>query len=367
MKNNIIETEQEPSVPSKLIDDIIRLIEDTRRAVAFTVNAGLSMLYWQIGRRINEEVLGNTRGDYGKQILATLSQQLKREYGKGFSYSALTRMVSFAELYPNKEIVVSLIQELSWTHFIALIPLKDPLQREFYTEMCRVEGWSVRTLRKKIDSMLYERTAISRKPEELVSGEIGELREKGRMSPDLVFRDPYVLDFLDLKDTYSERDLENAILRELESFLLELGAGFTFVERQKRMMIDNEDFYLDLLFFHRKLRRLIAMELKLGRFKAAYKGQMELYLRWLKKHGMEERENEPLGLILCAGGSHEQIELLELDRSSIRVAEYLTELPPRELLEKKLHAAIRRAREQLERRGDGEALRKNLEELGYGE
>ena len=367
MENEIIEIEGEPSVSPKLIEDIKKLIEDTRQAVAFAVNAGLTMLYWQIGRRINKEVLGNTRGGYGKQILATLSQQLKREYGKGFSYSALTRMVRFAEKFPDKEIVVSLIQELSWTHFIALIPLKDDLQRQFYTEMCRAEGWSVRTLRKKMATMLYERTAISRKPEKLVSGEIAELREKGKMSPDLVFRDPYVLDFLDLRDTYSERDLEQAILRELESFLLELGVGFTFVERQKRMVIDDEDFYLDLLFFHRKLRRLIAIELKLGRFKAAYKGQMELYLRWLKKHGMEEGENEPLGLILCAEGSHEQIELLELDRSSIRVAEYLTELPPRELLEEKLHAAIRRARAQLEQRGNGEAIGKNREELGYGE
>jgi len=367
MGSEIIEIEGEPSVSPKLIEDIKKLIEDTRQAVAFTVNAGLTMLYWQIGRRINKEVLGNTRGGYGKQILATLSQQLSREYGKGFSYSALTRMVRFAEKFPDKEIVVSLIQELSWTHFIALIPLKDNLQRQFYTEMCRVEGWSVRTLRKKMNSMLYERTAISRKPEKLVSGEIAKLRDKGKMSPDLVFRDPYVLDFLDLRDTYSERDLEQAILRELELFLLELGAGFTFVERQKRMVIDDEDFYLDLLFFHRKLRRLIAIELKLGRFKAAYKGQMELYLRWLKKHGMEEGENEPLGLILCAEGSHEQIELLELDRSSIRVAEYLTELPPRELLEEKLHAAIRRAREHLERRGNGEAIGKNMEELGYGE
>ena len=184
MGSEVIETEKGHGVPSKLIDDIRKLIEDTRRAVAFTVNAGLSMLHWQIGRRINKEVLGNTRGDYGKQILATLAQQLGREYGKGFSYSALTRMVRFAEIFPEKEIVVSLMQELSWTHFIALIPLKDPLQREFYAEMCRVEGWSVRALRKKMDSMLYERTAISRKPEETVSGEIAELRDRGKMSPE---------------------------------------------------------------------------------------------------------------------------------------------------------------------------------------
>lgn len=216
--------------------------------------------------------------------------------------------------------------------------------------MCRVERWSVRALRKKIDSMLYERTAISKKPEKLAKQELAELRADDKVSPDLVFRDPYVLDFLNLKDTYSESDLESAILRELESFILELGAGFTFVARQKRMSIDNEDFYLDLLFFHRKLKRLIAVELKLGKFKVAYKGQMELYLRWLKKHEKEEDENDPLGLILCAEGSHEQIELLELDKSSIKIAEYLTELPPKYLLEKKLHKAIQKSKLLLEQR-----------------
>jgi predicted nuclease of restriction endonuclease-like (RecB) superfamily len=218
--------------------------------------------------------------------------------------------------------------------------MKDPLQREFYAEMCRLERWSVRTLRERIGSMLYERTAISRKPEETIRQELASLRADDRLSPDLVFRDPYVLDFLNLKDSWSERDLEASILRELESFLLELGAGFTFVARQKRMTIDNEDFYLDLLFYHRKLRRLVAIDLKLEKFKAADKGQMELYLRWLKRHEMEAAEGTPIGLILCAEGSHEQIELLRLDDAGIRVAEYLTELPPRELLQAKLHAAL---------------------------
>jgi len=253
-----------------------------------------------------------------------------------------------AETFPDEGIVSTLWRQLSWSHFKEILYLKDSLQREFYAAMCRAEGWSVRTLRKRIDSMLYERTAISKKPEELAKEELSELQEEDRMSPDLVFRDPYVLDFLNLKDTFSERDLEAAILRELESFLLELGVGFTFVARQKRMVIDNEDHYLDLLFFHRKLRRLVAIELKLGRFKAAYKGQMELYLRWLEKHGTEEGEASPLGLILCAEGSHEQIELLELDKTSIHVAEYLTELPPKEVLERKLRAAIETARAQLE-------------------
>ena len=337
-----------PLVQDKLLGDIRRLIEETRSAVATTVNAGLTMLYWRIGKRINGEILEGERANYGKQILATLSQELTRDYGAGFSYSSLTRMVSFAQAFPDRRIVATLSRQLSWSHFKEILPLKDPLQHEFYAAMCRAEGWSVRTLRKKIDSMLYERTAISKKPEELAKKELAELQEEDRMSPDLVFRDPYVLDFLNLKDTFSERDLETAILRELESFLLELGVGFTFVARQKRMVIDNEDYYLDLLLFHRKLRRLVAIELKLGKFKAAYKGQMELYLRWLERHETEEGEESPLGLILCAEGAHEQIELLELDKASIHVAEYLTELPPKDVLERKLRTAIETARAQLE-------------------
>lgn len=336
---------------SNFYQDIRRLIEEARCTVASTVNAAMTMLYWQIGRRINDAILKGERAEYGKEIVVSLARQLVLEYGNNFSEKNLRRMIQFANVYPSKEIVVSLIRHLSWTHFIALIPLKEPLQREFYAQMCRVERWNVLTLRKKIDSMLYERTAISKKPEKLAKQELAELRANNTISPDLVFRDPYVLDFLNLKDTYSESDLEAAILKELESFILELGAGFTFVARQKRMTIDNEDFYLDLLLFHRKLKRLVAVELKLGKFKAAYKGQMELYLRWLRKYEKEVDENDPLGLILCAEGSHEQVELLELHKSSIKIAEYLTELPPKELLENKLHAAIEKSRALLEQRG----------------
>ena len=288
------------------------------------------------------------RGDYGKEIVATLSRQLTGDYGNNFNEKNLRRMIQFAEVFPDKEIVVSLIRQLSWTHFIALIPLKDDLQRDFYAEMCRIERWSVRTLRKKIGGMLYERTAISKKPEKLIEKDLAALREEGRLTPDLVFRDPYFLDFLGLKDTFSEKDLGSSILREMESFILELGAGFSFVARQKRITVDNEDYYLDLLFFHRKLKRLIAIELKLGKFKAAYKGQMELYLRWLEKYEKEPGEVTSLGLILCAGKTSEQIELLQLDKSGIKVAEYMTELPKRELLEQKLHKAVELARKRLE-------------------
>lgn len=284
-----------------LLGDLRQMIDETRQSVAATVNVALTTLYWRIGKRINEEILKGERAEYGQQILATLSQELVRDYGNGFSYSALTRMVKLSEVFPDPKIVATLSQTLSWSHFIELLPLERPLQRDFYAEMCRLERWTVRTLRQKIDSMLYERTAISGKPEELIRHELDALRNEDRLTPDLVFKDPYFLDFLGLRDRYLEKDLEDAILRELEQFLLELGAGFSFIARQKRIQVDNDDYYLDLLFFNRKLRRLVAVELKLGDFKPADKGQMELYLRWLDKYERQDDENPPIGLVLCAG------------------------------------------------------------------
>ena len=328
-----------------LLHEIRALIEDARRQVAHAANAGLSIAYWRIGKRLLTENLTDGRGEYGQQILASLAQQLEREYGKGFSYSALTRMARFAELFPDERILVSLIQELTWTHFIALLPLKDPLAREFYAEMCRVERWSVRTLRQKIGGMLFERTALSKNSPEVVRQELATLRD-GQMTPDIVFRDPYLLDFLGLSGAYSEKDLEAAILREMESFLLEMGNGFCFVERQKRMSVGGDDFYLDLLFYHRHLRRLVAIELKLEKFQPSHKGQMELYLRWLDKHERAAGEEPPIGLILCASADAEQVELLQLDEASIRVAEYLVELPPVAVLRERLHRAIEHARER---------------------
>ncbi len=265
-----------------------------------------------------------------------------------YSEKNLRRMMQFGEAFPDEQIVVSLIRQLTWTHFLALIPLKKPLQRDFYSEMCRLEKWDVRTLRKKIGSMLYERTAISKKPDELIRYELDQLRHEDQLSPDMVFRDPYLLDFLGLSDRYIEKDLEDAILREIETFLLELGVGFTFVARQKRVMVDNDDYYLDLLFFHRGLRRLVAIELKMRAFRPADKGQMELYLRWLEKYEMKEGEELPIGLILCAGKKQETVELMALEQSGIRVAEYLTELPSREALEARLHQAIAAAHHRRE-------------------
>ncbi|MFO0824913.1 MAG: YhcG family protein [Gemmataceae bacterium] len=272
---------------------------------------------------------------------------MAEDYGNGYSRPNLFRMVRFAEVFPDREIVSTLSAKLGWSHFVEIIPLKKELQREFYAEMCRVERWSVRTLRDKIGGMLYERTALSKKPEDLAKQELTALRTSDQISPDLVFRDPYFLDFLGLKDTFSEHDLEDAILRDMESVLLELGVGFTFVARQKRIVIDGEDFYLDLLFYHRKLRRLVAIDLKLGKFEAADKGQMELYLRYLDKHEREPGEESPLGLILCESAGEEQVELLQLGESGIRVASYLTDLPPKALLERKLRAAAELARARL--------------------
>jgi predicted nuclease of restriction endonuclease-like (RecB) superfamily len=337
---------------SLLVRDVRQMIEETRSMVATAVNAGLTMLYWNIGKRIREEILRGKRAEYGQEIVASLGRELVDEYGNGFTMKNLRRMIQFAEVFPDEEIVAALRRQLSWTHFLALIPLKDPLQREFYADMCRIERWSVRTLRKNIDSMLYDRTAISRKPEEVIRYELANLRKQDQLTPELVFRDPYVLDFLGLKDRYLEKDLEDAILRELESFLLEFGAGFAFVARQRRIQIDDDDFYIDLLFYHRSLHRLIAIDLKLGNFKAEYKGQMELYLRWLDKYEKQPGEESPLGIILCAGKKEEQIELLELNRSGIHVAEYLTELPPRKLLAEKLHRAIKTAKARLEAHND---------------
>lgn len=336
-----------PAIPKILIQEVRSLIESARQDVARAVNSALVTLYWHVGRRIQLDILKEKRAGYGQQIVAALGRELEREFGRGFNEKSLHRMIQFAEAFPDEKIVAALRRQLGWTHFKALIPMDDPLKRDFYAEMCRIENWSTRTLEKKIGGMLYERTALSRKPEALVRHELAQLRERDQLTPDLVFKDPYFLDFLGLKDRYLEKDLEDAILREMEGFILELGAGFSFMARQKRISVDDADYYLDLLFYNRKLRRLVAIDLKLDRFKAEYKGQMELYLRWLERHEMQPGEESPVGLILCAGKSDEQVELLRLSESGIRVAAYLTELPPRAVLEKRLHEAVRRARARL--------------------
>ncbi len=352
-KQSSLQPQSTPSSSSEtdsLLHDLRHLIDHARTSIALTVNAGLTMTYWQVGNRVLKEILQGERAEYGKTIVATVSQQLTLQYGKGFSEKSLHRMIQFTELFPDEQILAALLRQLSWTHFTILIPIKDAVKRNFYTEMCRIERWNYRTLQKKISSMLFERTALSKKPESLIQAEIEMLRKEDRLTPDLVFRDPYFLEFLNLNDRYYEKDLEDAIMRELEQFLLELGSGFSFLARQKRIIVDDEDFHMDLLFFNRDLKRLVVIELKLDDFKVEYKGQMELYLRWLDKHERRPGEESPIGLILCAGKKQERIELLELNQAGIHVAEYLTMLPSKEVLREGLHKAIEHARKRLEER-----------------
>lgn len=324
-----------------LIQDLRQIIEQARGHVAATANYELTMMYWHIGERINREVLGNERADYGKQIVSAVSTQLQAEYGKkGLEPRSIWRMMQFAQEFPDLEIVSAVSTKITWSHIIEILSLKDDLQREFYLTFAASERWSVRHLRKEIDGMLFERTAISGKPDEFIKKELSTLRDDNLMSPDLVFKSPYFLEFTGLKGFYSEKSLEDCLVTHLEQFIIELGNGFSFVARQKRMIIDGEDFYLDLLFYHRRLHRLIAVDLKKGRFKAEYKGQMELYLRWLESHEMEPGEEPPLGLLLCTEGSEEQIELLQLDKAGIKVAQYLTELPPRHVLMQQIRKSL---------------------------
>lgn len=342
-KKQIVENLQ----TKNLVTDLRALIDEAKTRVARTVNRELIVLCWKIGERINTEVLFGDRADYGKEIVKELSKALTREYGKGFGRSNLFNMLKFQQYFSDYEIVQTLSGQLSWSHFVQLIGIEDKLKREFYAEISRIERWSVRTLKEKIANQLFERTAIARKPFAEIENNLTELKKSNHLGADLIFRDPYVLDFLNLDEAHNESELEQAILDELQKFLLELGSGFCFVDRQKRMTIDGEDYYLDLLLYQRDLGCLVAIELKMGKFKAADKGQMELYLRWLDKYEKRQNETSPIGLVLCTSKSQEHVELLQLDKSNIRVAEYLTKMPPKEVLENKLHQTL----EMLARKG----------------
>jgi len=323
----------------KLFTDLSKLIEQSRHQVAMQANSTLTILFWQVGKRINDDILQNQRAEYGKQIVSTVSAQLETSYGRNFAEKNVRRMMQFAEIFSEMQIVVPLARQLSWSHFLILIPLKTNEQRMFYAELSIEGTLGKRELRKQITNKAFERT------------EIANIQvTQNNNFPTNTFKDPYLLDFLGLQNGYLEKDIETAILHELEKFILELGKGFAFVERQKRMIIDGEDFYLDLLFYHRSLKRLVAIELKLGKFQAKHKGQMELYLKWLNKNERQENEETPIGLILCAESSKEQVELLEMHRDGIMVAEYWTELPSKKELERKLHSALIEAKERFERK-----------------
>ena len=333
-----------------LYNKIIDRIEKSKRGLALKVNEEMTLLYWNIGKDINDNILNNKKAEYGKTIIKKLSQRLVIKYGRGYGERNLFRMLKFYEYFPNIEILSTLSTKLSWSHFVELLQIKDNLKREFYTTMCKNEFWSVRTLRERISSALFERTAISKKPEQTIVNDLKLLNEENKMTTDLFFKDPYILDFLDLKDTYSEKDLESAILSELERFILEMGNDFAFLAKQKRITIDGEDFYIDLLFYHRKMKRLVVIELKLDKFRPEYKGQVELYLKWLDKYERAEGEESPIAIILCATKSDMVAQLLELGNSGIHVAQYLTEYVPKEILEQKFMNSIENAKIQLQQR-----------------
>ncbi|MFJ1354391.1 YhcG family protein [Capnocytophaga canimorsus] len=323
-----------------LLSELSVLIENGQQQIVYYANSTLTLVFWQVGKRINEDVLNNERATYGKRIVPMIANELESKYGRNFTEKNIRRMMQFAEVFPDFQIVVPLARQLSWSHFLILIPLKNHEARMFYAELAVSENLGKRELRKQITTKAFERMQIANLQV-----------QQSEIIPINTFKDPYLLDFLGLRSDYLEKDIETAILHKLESFILELGRGFAFVERQKRMIVDGEDFYLDLLFFHRKLKRLIAIELKIGKFQAKHKGQMELYLKWLNKYERQEGEEAPIGLILCAENSKEQVELLEIHKDGIMVAEYWTELPPKKQLEKKLHEAFIEARQQFENKG----------------
>ncbi|MFC2996394.1 YhcG family protein [Acinetobacter sichuanensis] len=330
-----------------LSQDIIALVHSAKQRAAVSVNAELTLLYWTVGQRIQQEILKGERAEYGLQVIANLAKTLTQQLGKGWSKRNLAQMIKFAQLFPDLNIVQAVTAQLSWTHFVQLLSIDDAIKREFYLAMAVQERWSTRTLDERIGSMLFERTAISKKPEQTILQELAQLQNKGVVHQQLLLKDPYILDFLDLNDRYLEKDLEDAILRDIEQFLLELGSGFSFIARQKRIQIDEDDFYIDLLFYNRKLKRLVAIDLKTEKFRHSHKSQMELYLRWLAKYEQEEGENPPLGIIFCTSKKYEQIELLDLESSGIHVAEYMTVLPPKEILEQRLHLAMEHAKQRL--------------------
>ena len=343
--DNNLQILQQPE-SAVLFNDVCLIIDQARRHVATYVNVEACLMNWHVGKRIKEDVLYNQRAEYGKQILKNLSVKLTERYGTGWGTEKLKHCVRSAYLFSEDDIMYAARTQLTWTHLRSLMSLKDSLERQFYMEMCRIEHWDTRTLDEKIDSQLYQRTAISQRPEEVIRSELKELREEDTLNPDIVFRSTYFLDMLGLPDVFSEKDLENSILNQLLEFIKELGSDFTFVDRQKRITVDSEDYFIDLLFFHRGLRRLVAIDLKLGKFKPAYEGQMRLYLRYLNKNDRKPWEEEPIGLILCSEGNTEHIQYFMLDDDSdIRVAQYYTELPSKELLADRLQRAIAIARE----------------------
>ncbi|MCL2099318.1 MAG: PDDEXK nuclease domain-containing protein [Oscillospiraceae bacterium] len=303
------------------------------------MNREIALMYWEVGVHINSIILDGERAAYGKNILATLSTKLIEVYGNSFYVENIYRMMRFAKVFIDFEILSTASTKLSWSHFCEIMRVKTEEGRLFYAHDAVERNLGVHALRKEISRKAFERREIANT----------QLSEVSKV-PFNTFKDPFLLDVLGLKDNYLEADLEQAILLGIESFILEFGHGLTFVAKQKRMTMDGVDFKLDLLFYSRELRRLIAIDLKLDMFKPAHKGQMEFYLKWLDRYDRYEGENPPIGLILCAKAHRGQIELMELDKSGIAVAEYWTVLPPKAEFEHKIQEILLEARERLERR-----------------
>lgn len=329
---------------ARISEGVSRIIEQARHTIAVYLNSEVSMTYWRIGAYIAGELdaIGDER--YGSKIVATVSRQLTEQFGKGYTRDAIFRMVKVARAYPDAEIVGTLSRQLTWSHFIELAQMSEPTKRLFYQQLAIINHWSVRQLRDQEDSMAYERSLIAAKPEDEQVATLTNVT-CGEISPEVIIKSSYIVDFLGLKGVYSESKLEDAVVEQLERFIMELGQDFAFLERQKRISIDSTDYYLDLLFYHRKLRRLFAIDLKLGKFKPEYKGQMELYLKYLSRYEKQPGEEEPVGLLLCSEGNTEHIELLMLGEQNIKVAQYLTILPDKKWFIDKLNRSILIAKE----------------------
>lgn len=318
------------------------MVDQSRHSVAITVNSALCILNYSIGRHILDVIGYKAYDGYGKSILVTVSQRLTAEYGRGFTYSALTRMIKVAATF-DKEMFATASQTLSWSHFIELATIEDDTKRLYYQQLAAHNHWSLRELRRREEAMDYERSLVAAKPEGEILSALNA--PNPTTNPEVMLKSSYVVDFLGLRGFYTEKELEMAISAQLERFILELGNGFAFLERQKRISVDGIDYYIDLLFYHRKLNRLIAIDLKLGKFKPEYKGQMELYLKYLQRYEMQPHENTPIGLLLCSEGNTEHIELMMLGEDNIKVAQYLTELPEKKWFADKLMRSIEIARE----------------------
>lgn len=348
---------------------IVALLDHARRHAARSINALMTVTYWEIGRRlVLQEQAGAERAAYGQDLIRQLSSDLSRRFGRGFSQQNLWQMRAFYLGWPSEAILQTLsgelpvIQEgalaaadlavlsrrfpLPWSAYVRLLSVKSETARHFYeTEALRC-GWSVRQLERQINSQFYERTALSRnKLAMLADG--AALKDGDVLSAEEAFRDPFVLEFLNLKDEYSESELEAALIEHLADFLLELGDDFAFVGRQRRLRLDDSWFRIDLLFFHRRLRSLIIVELKTGKFSYADAGQMHMYLNYARQHWVKPGENPPVGLILCssAAGAEARYALDNLP-NTILAAEYRVLLPDEKILVQELH----KSRLALERR-----------------